>query len=80
MTGSGTCSKVKWDDEYLNYHVPSFHEKAQILHHVAAYDLDIILLLVGKWMLNIKTIVQTLRDSNLSMQAIVVELYFAGHG
>ena len=48
MSGSGACSKVKWDDEHLNYHVPSFHEKVQILHHAVVYDLDIILLLVGK--------------------------------
>ena len=48
MSGSGACCKVKWDDECLNYHVPSFHKKAQIFHHAVVCDLDIILLLVGK--------------------------------
>ena len=48
MPGSGTHSKVKWDDEHLSYHVPSFYEKVQMLHHAVACDLDIILLLVGK--------------------------------
>ena len=48
MPGSRTCSKVKYNDEYLNYHAPSFHERVQILHHVVTHDLDIILLLVGK--------------------------------
>ena len=47
-SGSGTYSKVKYNEESLNYHVPSFHEKAQTFHHAVEYDLDIILLLLGK--------------------------------
>ena len=38
MPGSGTCCKVKWNDESLNYYVPSFHEKVQIFHHAVACD------------------------------------------
>ena len=48
MSGSGTCSKLKWYDECLNYHVPSFHEKMKTFHHSVACDLNIILSLVGK--------------------------------
>ena len=75
MSGSGTCSKVKWDDRLLNYHVLSFHKKAQTLHHAVVCDLDIILLLAGKKMLNIKIISTIFIVANLCMQAIVAEPY-----
>ena len=48
MPVSGTCSKVKWNEESLNYHSTSFHEKEQVLHHAVACDLDIILLLADE--------------------------------
>ena len=48
MLGSRSHSKVKWNDESLNYHVPSFHEKLQILLHAVVCDLDIIMLLLVK--------------------------------
>ena len=47
MSESGTCSKVKWNDESLNYHALSFHE-FQTLHYVVACDFDVILSLAGK--------------------------------
>ena len=73
MSGSGVYSKVKWNDESLNYHVPIFHEKFQILHHAVAHYLDIILLLVGRQNLNIKLFREILRFSNYGLQEIVAE-------
>ena len=48
MSGCSKHAKVKWDDDCLHHHIPSFHEKTQTLHHSVVYEFDLILLLIGK--------------------------------
>ena len=42
MAVSSKYSRVKWNDDYLNYHVPIFYKKAQMLHHAVVCDFDTI--------------------------------------